>query len=302
MKYSPYHDTQLQEIRKDSCSFPLVQLIESYKKNFDKKRIELTDITFLIPVRIDSESRLQNIYYLTNYLDKYFTTNTLIIEDDKEQKVDILLLPINCTYNFLYDSNPLFEHTKINNLLIKKATTKFIIIQDTDVIVPVQQILQAVNVLRENKYDMVYPYDGSFTSVDSLSKEMFGKILDSDLFLLNENKFLTGVKRSYGGSVLIHREKYINAGMENEFFASWGPEDIERQKRMKNLGYKVKRIEGSLFHLPHDRLDNSFYESSEHRIRYMEEYLKICSMQKTELEKYIQTWPWANKNNIYASS
>ena len=83
------------------------------------------------------------------------------------------------------------------------------------------------------------------------------------------------------------------AGMENQHFTSWGPEDIERPKRMTNLGYKVKRMKGPLFHLPHERKANSGYINSDYYVTFMEEYLKVANMDKEALESYISTWEWA---------
>ena len=44
---------------------------------------------------------------------------------------------------------------------------------------------------------------------------------------------------------------YVQAGGENEHFYGWGPEDLERVKRMEILGYSVTRIKGDLYHLYH---------------------------------------------------
>ena len=295
LKYEPFYEKELKNISASNCSYALVQLIHEYKKVLDSKRISLKEVTFLIPVRIDSEGRLENLCFVTSYLEKYFDTNIIIAESDVTQKVDTSLLPQNCEYHFFYDNSPLFFRTKINNWLIRKAGTKIIAIYDTDIIIPVEQITQSVDLIINNYCEMVSPYDGSFISVDSLFKEMFGKILDTQLFCLNENKFITRVKRSYGGAVFIKSDVYLNAGMENEFFRSRGPEDIERQKRMRNLGFTVKRINGPLFHLPHERLANSAYNNTQLREEYMNEYFKICRMKKKELKNYIATWPWSKK-------
>ncbi|QES88731.1 galactosyltransferase-related protein [Rhizosphaericola mali] len=293
VKYSPYYDSILKNIRKDNCSYPLVELIEKYRKNLDEKRINFSDVSILIPVRIDSTSRMENLLYVTNYLSKYFKTKILIAESDMQQKIDPELLSKDCLYTYICDDNPNLFHTRINNFLIRKSTSSFIIIHDTDIVIPIKQFIAAIDMLRAGKYDMVYPYDGSCVSVDSLSKEMFGKILEAELFELHVNKFIKGAKRSCGGAICIDREKYINAGMDNEKITSWGPEDLERLKRMKSLGYRVKKNEGNLYHLPHERFDNSYYKSSHDRIQFMKEYLKICRMRKKDLENYIETWNWA---------
>jgi hypothetical protein len=287
---SPYYDTNLKNITDNTCSYPLATLINEYIDNNEKQRIDLTDVSFLIPIRIESESRLENLFIVTRFINKFFETNIFIIESDKSQKIDKEVH--NCNYEFIMDNDPLLCRTRINNLLIKKCKSQFIAIYDADVIFPICQIIESVEQLRVGIADAVCPYDGSCTGVDSLFKTMFAQIIDPELFTYNLGKFVTGTYRSCGGAVFINTDKYIKAGMENEYIASWGPEDIERVKRMKNLGYKVKRIEGHLFHLPHERKENSRYSSHESYIQYMEEYLKVCNMNKAELEEYIGSWPW----------
>ncbi|MEO5991058.1 MAG: galactosyltransferase-related protein [Ferruginibacter sp.] len=292
LKYDPFYDNNINKINKKTCSFPLVQLIKEKRYELDKNRIHLTDVTFLIPVRIDSESRLKNLNVIIQYLDKYFDTRIIIIESAIKPQIDSKSLPLNCSYIFEKDGNNLLHRTKINNKLICRAETKIIVLYDADVIIPVNQILEATALLRRNVADMVYPYDGTFVKIDSLCKEMFLKIIDDKLLKLNQNKFIIGTKRSFGGAVFINRRNYVNAGMENENFESWGPEDAERRKRMQILGYKIKRIDGLLFHLPHERFLNSFYKDNDCRIAYMEEYIKVCSMEKRQLQSYINTWAW----------
>ena len=150
--------------------------------------------------------------------------------------------------------------------------------------------------LRQGAYAIVSPYDGSFVSVDSLLKIMLTKLVDPDLLEKNSNKFCTGTKRSFGGAVFLNREIYIQAGMDNEYITSWEPEDIERVKRMAILGYPAKRIKGNLYHLPHQGSENNGYQNEKEHYELMGEYLKICSMKKTSLQTYIQTWN-SNGNN-----
>ena len=59
------------------------------------------------------------------------------------------------------------------------------------------------------------------------------------------------VTHSCGGAFFVNRSVYVQAGGENEHFYGWGPEDLERVKRMEILGYSVTRIKGDLYHLYH---------------------------------------------------
>jgi predicted glycosyltransferase involved in capsule biosynthesis len=53
---------------------------------------------------------------------------------------------------------------------------------------------------------------------------------------------------SKGGAFLADRNKYLEAGGENENFLGWGPEDFERVKRMEILHQTVHFAKGPLFH------------------------------------------------------
>ncbi|WP_414617584.1 galactosyltransferase-related protein [Dyadobacter sp. 32] len=288
---SPFYS---REILKEPLS-PLSKLVCEYKAKLDADRFDLKDVTFLIPVRIDSDSRLVNLYSVVNYLHKYFKTNIIVFESDHDSKIDIKELPNSCLYYFNIDFSPYFHRTRIINWMIKKSTSRFISIYDCDVIIPTDQLKKSVSLLRKNLYDMIFPYDGNFVDVDPLFKRMFSEILDPNLFNSNKNKFRSFTKRSNGGAVLLTRASYIKAGMENENFSSWGPEDLERLKRMRNLGYKITRIEGSLYHLIHERNENSKYYGNK-KIEFMEEYFKICNLSINELLNYITSWEW-NQND-----
>lgn len=294
----PFYDINLDKINPDSAGFALVNIIKEYKKELDKNRVDLKDVTFLIPVRIDSESRLENLYAITKYLSKYINTNIIIAEADVDAKIDTAKLPKDCLCTFIKDNNHQFHKTHINNLLIEKAKTDIIALWEADIVLPISQIAEGINEIRLGKSEMVYPYDGRFVAVTNLFKAMFVNILDPELLTLNSGKFILHSRRSYGGAVFLNKSAYIEAGMENESFTSWGPDDRERKKRMQTFGYKIKHIEGTLFHLPHDRRGNSRYANKKLYIKFMKEYFNISNMNEDDLNNYVASWSWVNKLQI----
>lgn len=290
--HKPYYE-HFEGIDTKKCSTRYVDLIKDYRNMvLDHKRVDLSDMTFLIPIRIDSVGRLENLHIILRYLEKYFKTNIIILEADSKPHFSRYAIYENVRYEFIMDENRLFHRTKYNNLLIGLSETPIISLYDCDVIVPVHQILQSVNTIRKGEAAVLSPYDGSFVNVDNLFKLMMEKLLDDKLLEYNCPKFPVSVKRSYGGAVMLDKKSFIEAGAENEYLTSWGPDDIERIKRMEILGYGVKRVPGPLYHLPHPRYTNSFYASWKIREKLMGEYLKICSLKKRRLENYIRSWPW----------
>ncbi|QPH38946.1 galactosyltransferase-related protein [Pedobacter endophyticus] len=288
---SPFYD-DLEQIDQNTSSYSVVKEIRDYNRKHLADRIDLNDTSFLIPVRIDSHERLENVYIVCRYLHLYFDSHILLIEADNASKINRDLLPENVRYHFIRDENPTFHRTKYNNMLIKLAATPYIALYDTDVVFPISQIVSAVTSLRKNECQMAYPYDGHFFGVDILMKAMFSKMLDPNIFDNNLGKLSAGSERSFGGCAFLNKTAYASAGMENEYLTSWGPDDVERWKRMLLLGYNIKRFNGNLYHLPHPRTTNSGYCNSQARVNLVNEYLKVCSMEKHQLELYIKTWKW----------
>ena len=86
-----------------------------------------------------------------------------------------------------------------------------------------------------------------------------------------------------GGAFLANRNSYIVSGMENENFYGWGPEDFERYSRWKNLGYKISRVKGNLYHLTHSRGTNSTYRSQQQIMETNKEYMRTRCSSRNEI-------------------
>jgi predicted glycosyltransferase involved in capsule biosynthesis len=138
---------------------------------------------------------------------------------------------------------------------------------------------------------MVYPYDGRFYFLCPELKKLFEEFRDFDLlhYHLKDRRLPHGYK-FVGGGFIVNRQSYINAGLENENFTGWGPEDTERFNRWDILGYNIRRIDGPMFHLYHPRFENS-YIADDNFADFHNEYFKICKMFPFELKNYINTWP-----------
>jgi hypothetical protein len=97
---------------------------------------------------------------------------------------------------------------------------------------------------------------------------------------------------SVGGAIFYNKNKFIEYGMENENFISWGFEDIERGFRANMLGLKIARVAGILYHLNHPTSDNSSNVRHKAYIDNNRELNRVQSMNKFELQQYIKTWTW----------
>jgi len=253
------------------------------------QKIDLTDVTFLIPVRIDSPDRLENLRLAIQFLNFYLDTHIAVLEADTEEKVQ---MTGNVRKWFVEDHDPVFHRTRYLNQMTRQATTPYLSIWDADVIGIPSQLEAGVNLLREGKADMVFPYGKRFYAVPKFIKELYANN-DCRLDILEEAKEYMDVMPGdwpVGGAFLVNRKAYIEAGMENEHFYGWGREDAERVVRWDTLGYRIKRVEGPLFHLPHPR--KSWFDSKETEIRNRGEFLRVCAMNPQQLKEYIRDADW----------
>ena len=79
----------------------------------------------------------------------------------------------------------------------------------------------------------------------------------------------------------------MEVGMENENFYGWGPEDWERYDRWKNLGYRVRMIDGVLFHLTHPRDMNGQHNSEEQRKSSTCEKERVVLSSEAEIRQHL---------------
>lgn len=229
------------------------------------KKIDFSDLTFLIPFRQDSLERLENIILVTQFLTVNFKTNIKVLECAPYNNGLLeKLLDKTIQYNFLEDNDPILFRTKYINQMVKAAQTPYVSIWDIDAIAPVHQIVEALNLLRSGEADFVYPYEKQFLDISPIFRKLY--VQERKVELLEQN--MKKMKEMYppnpvGGGFLSSLKAYKEVGIENENFYGWGLEDGERYYRWKNLGYRVKRVPGPMFHITHTRGVNSIFHNAD---------------------------------------
>jgi len=240
----------------------------------------LTDVTFIIPLRIDTEERLENFEFIINYLNKFFDTNIMVQENDASPKANHIS---GTQYTFVEDTSVMFYKTKILNEMTRKVTTPIIVEYDCDVIFPPESYTISAELLRNDQFDFVYPYDGITLDI---SRDYMPQIKNGDFRNITGKIVNT---QTVGGCVFWNRKVFIEGGMENEQFISWGTEDIERYERFLKLGYRMAHLVVHLFHFHHRRIPindskNPFTEHNDAELK------KVMSMTKEQLQEYVKTW------------
>lgn len=232
----------------------------------NKTVFDMPDFTVVIPVRVDSIVRLENLLAVTDYLLANFTGIHVVVMEAARHNNHVLerMLPNLVAHHFVKDLDPVFYRTKYINELVKKVTTPYLGVWDTDVVFPPHQVWEALNALRSSECDVSFPYDGVFLDTGGIIRQMY--IETGDLNVLTELKGLMSLLYGddmRGGAFLANTRKYREAGMENLNFYGWGPEDWERVERWKALGYRLKTVPGNLYHLSHPRDLNGRHNSDD---------------------------------------
>lgn len=279
--------SQSKEVIRPIKNFDALKYDESdywlpYFKIHDAK-IDLTDTTFIIPVYHDHDDRKMNIMLTIAFLLKNFNTNILIAEQGGNE---FQFMSKYVDY-ITFDDMKVFHRTRMINEMVKKCKTEIIVNWDGDNICTPAQVYEAINLIRKGA-DIAYPFDGRVVRVP---RYMFNDIIGSlDVHDIKAEKCMTK-QSSVGHAVIMKRQSFIKAGMENENFISWSSEDSERFGRFRILELKVERSKGKIYHIDHfigvnSSSKNPFFQQGQN------EFYKINEMSKEQLTEYINTWEW----------
>ena len=268
-------------------------------------KTDLSEATFIIPIRIESPDRLRNVVTTTAFLVENFDTNIIIKEVDKEPVFQRDALPIledildcniweNFNYIFEKSEEPLFHRQRVLNEMIMECDTKIVVNYDCDVILPRESYEMAYKGIMDGVYDVVYPYgSGSYQKQVHATDVTVSKFLET-----GDYEFLDAVSKihtsDFGWAQFFKTSTYIQGGMENENFKAYAPEDKERYYRFNKLGYSVGRLNNYVYHLEHARGENSWF-TNPHMESNMAEWEKIRTMSKGGLLKYYSEQEYLNK-------
>ncbi len=225
-------------------------------------KIDLTDLTFIILIRLDSIQRLENVTIITDSLLKYFHTNIYVLEADSFNN-GILKKSLNkkIIYQFIEDKDPIMHKTKYYNRMLNDVDTKYVGIWDTDIVIDKSAICDAVKHLRKEA-DIALPYNGFCYEVPDIIKKYYFKHQDIRVLKRHMGKMnLLYEQLLVGGAILVKTDKYLQSGGDNEEIYGWGNDDFIRYKRFQANKYNIYRTKDSLFHLCHPRGINSQYRS-----------------------------------------
>lgn len=270
----------------------------------------MNDLTYIIPVKIESEDRLKNIITSVTYLLKNFPESKILIKEVSEKnifsthaipKIKTYTDIKNLTYIFEKSSDLLFYKTKILNDLILLSDTKVICSHDVDVIYPINSHKKSYEMIVNDNVDVVYPYGcGIYQYQVNYPMEIFELFLNSN-FDMNIIQPRCNIQTStIGWSQFYNRESVIKGGLWNENFLSWGAEDCEFYFRFNILGFKVERIDDWIWHFEHSRTHNSHYHNPKfHDNNNLWQWMR--KQNKSVVLDYINKQDYLHRRNINVS-
>ena len=268
--------------------------------------VDLSNATFIIPLRIESADRMRNIITLLCFLLGNFDTNVIVKEVDSEPVFEKNVLPqikefigndINLVHIFEKSDDPVFYRMHILNEMLAMSKTDVVINYDCDVLMPVETYVNAYESILNGTCDVVYPYgNGNFQKQVHVTDEIVSDFLNNDFDLSILDKSSQVSTSDFGWVQFFNRSVYIKGGMENENFRGSSPEDKERFFRFTTLEYKVGRIDNWIYHLEHSRGANSWPESirgNPYMAQNFEVWNHLQTLNKQKLKEY-----YSNQNYL----
>lgn len=259
------------------------------------KKIDLTDVTFIIPVCIESDDRYRNAKSVLGYLNHHFNTNVIIHEVFLEgSKLDFLNSLENLKIKHIQQKSKLeyYHRTRQLNEMLDTVETPVVSNYDIDVILPVQSYISSRDLIVNKAADIIYPY----------GEGEYQKMVPTDFDRINfdvrfeESQLVDFDKWSAkcGHCFFADTKKYRLIGGENENFIAYGPEDAERYHRFSKLGLKVSRINDWVYHFEHSRTPfsssaNSFFDKN-HNL-----YNEIVKLSEFDLAEYYKAVEYRRK-------
>jgi len=218
------------------------------------------DLTFMLPILVESPDRLRNVRMVLPYLVHCCPDATFRIQEypsDDTAKVQKIVEEqrakgANIIYELL-EERTMFHRTRCLNEMLVATTTTLVVNYDIDVLLPAW-LYDYVCILLRKGTELVYPFgfvcpDGRSVLDATQKEQLFLQEFRLDAF----TNFKPGTTET-GHASFFQTEAYRRMGGESELYCCYGPEDRERCLRAHRCGLKIQYLAGStVFHLEHSR-------------------------------------------------
>lgn len=259
----------------------------------------MSNLTAIIPIKLDSEQRKKNIDVTLRYLLQNTNSKIIITECDDFQKLDVTLYKSDrIKYRFEKIKNNFFHRTRLINQMLDEVDTPVVANYDADIVLPKQSYEIAEQLILTNQADVIYPYgynraDQRRIFPNTKGVDKFYKTLNINDLELDER---SPWPSKYGHVQFFNTHVYRVGFMENEHYKHWSPEDEERAIRFQKLGYRVIWIDSLVYHQEHPP-SNQPQPSNLAEIYKLHNYL--MTGHKESIEDYYKKQEYLQKYNFY---
>lgn len=266
------------------------------------ENVNLKDIDFIIPVRIDNLERLLNIN-----IQKQFFKNTvknlniIYVEHGSKQ---------NLTDSHFIKTDEAFNKSLCYNTGVNLSKRKYVCLLDTDVLINPLFVLQSTHkkdiCISYNKTCLYLNFKAKQLLKDTPTLSTLTKLIPQ--YFYNENNQIKPINRKssrftthkffilphndcIGGCLIMDKQTFFDIKGYNLNFTGWGYEDNEIITRGEKLGKTVTNVGDNnafLYHLPHESTIVTINKTVP--VTNNTEMEKINSMNKSSIEQYISNW------------
>lgn len=255
----------------------------------------MKDLSFIIPIRVDTEDRIDNCLTVLRFLFIHFPeSEVLLMEQDSLVRTQRLqeTFPM-IRHDFLLNPDR-FNKSLAVNTGIALSTRPMVCMCDTDILLHPEAIRRAARMVRGNIKRVVIPYNRMVLNVSgdikaeivtSLDLEKYGRVRRfSDAPVRDD----LALRENNGGIFVADKEVLVLEGGVNKKMISYGWEDSEFSRRLDKLGYYTFMLpEFNLVHLDHRRGPDS--QINEMFDVNRKEFEKISAMSRRALRRYVET-------------
>lgn len=194
------------------------------------------DLSVIIPFRSDKDIRDKQLRYQLERFKLVMPSVEVIVVQDKFNGKEWVE----------------FNKAKLINQGVRQATKSNILMLDVDVILPKENIVNALDVVEH--HGLIFPFNKVVFIQKQESKDIMRKVVDVpkvDMRFARENE-----KNNYDtwGVYMISKEDYIKIGGHEERYVGWGGEDGSFiATSMALIDKPYLRMEGKAYHLYHDK-------------------------------------------------
>jgi hypothetical protein len=254
----------------------------------------MRDVSFVIPIRVDTPDRLENCDAILRFLTLHFPESEIqLVEQDVQTQTESLRKSFpHAVWHFEFNDKHFSRGRAINTGLLN-STRPCVCAYDTDILVDPAALRLAAALIAAKRWPIVIPFNLIFVELSGEWRQRLIASLDiTDLSnitnLLEVPRHPDITSRVLSGAIMMcDRELIVMEGGYNRKMISYGWEDIEFFKRLETLGYYSYMLNDfNLIHLDHrrgpDSQVNEMYEINR------AEFNRVLKMSEAELNTYVQ--------------